>query len=511
MKLPTRAAAFLILVFRTTSQVFLQLIVCGGFILSPALLLADTLAAPGDLQLRNDLQLLNDTGAINIPLTAWPVALGDVDNALRSIDSEKLGQSQQQALDRLRDRLSVELELDTIDYLFGAAAAQGPRVIRSFEDTPRADAEAYAQLSWVGERFVMKLAATYADNPADGDEIRPDGTYLGIALGNWMLTAGWQDRWFGPGRDGSLILSNNARPSPGLAIQRGLSTPFKTKWLSWIGPWTMTSFMTVLDDDRAVNDTWLFGLRGSFRPLAGLEIGISRTAQWCGDDRPCDLSTFADLLLGNDNKGVNVDPDDEPGNQLGGFDMRWSLPRNIPAAVYMQWIGEDGRGGGGKVGSWLRQAGVEHWGTIGDASYRMHFELSDTQCREGGFGFSDEKPNCAYEHHIYRTGYRYKGRALAHAADADSLSYSIGSTLVQPDGHTWSATLRHVEINRVGLPDARHTLSAVPRDLTDVLLTHSRVTALGRFYLGIGYNRQEDAVGGDSTSDFEAFVRWTSR
>ena len=72
-----------------------------------------------------------------------------------------------------------------------------------------------------------------------------------------------------------------------------------------MGPWTFTTFMDLLDDERYVNDALLFGVRGSFRPpRTGLEIGISRAAQWCGDGRPCDLSTFFDLLVGNDNKGV---------------------------------------------------------------------------------------------------------------------------------------------------------------------------------------------------------------
>jgi hypothetical protein len=327
-----------------------------------------------------------------------------------------------------------------------------------------------------------------------------------------LLTAGWQDRWFGPGRDGSLILSNNARPSPGVAIQRRQSIPFTSKWLSWIGPWTLTSFMTVLDDERVVEDTWLFGLRGSMRPLPGFEFGISRTAQWCGEGRPCELSTFVDLLLGNDNQGVNVNPEDEPGNQLGGFDMRWSLPAGIPLALYLQWIGEDGRsGGGGKVGSWLRQVGVEYWGMLGSSRFRTHFELTDSMCREGGYGFSDEKPNCAYEHYIYRTGYRYKGRSLAHPADGDSLSYSVGATLVQAEGHSWNATLRYVEINRVGVPDDRHSLSPTPQRLADVLLTHRRETGFGLLDFGLGYQHLDDELSGNTDGDVEAFVRWTSR
>ena len=473
--------------------------------------LAEPLAAPGDMRLRHDLQLLNDSGVINIPLTAWPVSLGDVHNAINGVDGTDLNESNQLALLRVRQRLSWELDINSVDFVFGISGSSEPRVIRTFENTPRAEGEATAKLAWVGERFAINLAATYVSNPFDGDDFRPDGTYVGAALGNWMVTAGWQERWFGPGNDGSLILSNNERPTPGIAIQRNNSTPFETKWLSWMGPWTLTSFMTQLDDERVVNDAWLFGVRGSIRPVSGLEIGISRTAQWCGDDRPCDFSTFVDLLLGNDNRGVNVDPADEPGNQLGGFDIRWALPKQIPVALYMQWIGEDGRGGGGAIGSWLRQLGLEYWGTIGDLSHRTHFEVSDSMCQEGGFGSSDNKPNCAYEHGIYQTGYRYNNRPIGHGADGDTLSYSIGSTLVQSAGHTWNATLRYMEINREGLPNPRHTLSPTPQELVDIQLSHERETKYGRFYAGIGYERLDDEVSGTSDSNVTGFIQWSSR
>ena len=191
-------------------------------------------------------------------------------------------------LDRLKERLRRELDVGSVNARVGIAGAYNPRIIRSFENTPRDEGEAKAELSWLGERVTVNLSATYVANPLDDDEFRPDGTYVGVTLGNWMLTAGWQERWWGPGRDGSLILSTNARPMPGIGLQRISSTPFSTKWLRWMGPWTFTSFMNRMDDERVVEDGLLFGMRGSFRPVPGLEIGLSRTAQWCGDGRPCD-------------------------------------------------------------------------------------------------------------------------------------------------------------------------------------------------------------------------------
>jgi len=256
---------------------------CLACLLLPVFAAASPVAPPGDMQLRNDLQLLNDGGVTNIPLTAWPIAFGDVHTALIGTDLRSLSGPIRSAYDRVRDRLRNELDSDTFSIRLGLSGTSNPRIIRTFENTPREEGEVRAELSWIGERFSLNLAAAYTQNPFDGDEIRPDGTYLGVALGNWMVTAGWQERWWGPGRDGSLILSTNARPRPGVTLQRNNSVPYETKWLSWMGPWTFTTFMDVLDDEREVNVGYLacggvFGrrVRGLRSASIGLRSGVVR-------------------------------------------------------------------------------------------------------------------------------------------------------------------------------------------------------------------------------------------
>ena len=472
---------------------------------------ANPLARPGDMLLRHDIRLLVDEGVLNLPMNTWPIPWGDVYDQLSRAPAAALTPESVDAMARLRDRARWELDPSEW-YLTGwASASAEPRVIRTFENTPREEAEAGVAFSWTNSRFTVNLSAAYANDPIDEEEFRPDDTYVGMVLGNWMVTAGWQQRWWGPGNDASSILSSNARPRPGVTLQRNLSTPFKTKWLSWLGPWNLTTFMEYLDDERVIEDPLLWGFRLGFRPLKGLEINVTRTAMWCGEDRPCDLSTFFDLLKGNDNKGQNTTPEEEPGNQLAGYDIRWSLPRDIPVALYMQWTAEDGRPQGVPLGSFLRLVGAEHWGSIGGFAHRSYVEVAETISREGGFGSSDEIPNVAYNHPLYRTGYRYNKRVMGHGIDGDGRSYSIGTTLVDSGNNTWNASLRYMEINIIGLPDIAHSLSPTPQESWDMLFTHERGTRFGRFYFGVGYSQLDDEVSGESTSDATGFIRWSSR
>jgi hypothetical protein len=67
-----------------------------------------------------------------------------------------------------------------------------------------------------------------------------------------------------------------------------------------------------------------------------------------------------------------------------------------------------------------------------------------------------------------------------------------------------------MEINRVGTPDSRHTLTSTPQELVDLQLTHERLTKYGRFHAGIGYGRVDDLEMGTSTSDVSGFIQWSS-
>jgi hypothetical protein len=344
------------------------------------------------------------------------------------------------------------------------------------------------------------LQATVVSSPDDRKKVRPDGSYFGLNVGNFMVSAGYMERWWGPGWDGNLILSTNARPIPSLTIERNYTDPFKTPWLSWLGHWRASIAVGEAEThDVALPNVRFLALRANFKPRPWLEFGLTRTAQWCGGDRPCDLETFTDLLIGRDNQTSEGAPTlEQPGNQMAGYDMRLRSPwKPLPLAFYTQWIGEDEAGG--LPSRFLGQFGLETWGASTHFNWRLRAEFADTTC-----AFTRENPyyGCAYRSGIYPQGYKYRGRVIGHSMDNDSRMYSVGGLFTRPSGESISLTIRHVELNRDG---GVHAIVSVPLDLENVELRYSRELLWGRFSAGIGY---DDMVVGQNSSRVHGSLSW---
>jgi len=482
-------------------------LVCAGLPLVSLSAVAGPTVTAGDSTLRHDIQLLADYGVIRGPVSTWPLAWGPILDDIHNYDGDTSNVAVADAISRLRMRAQWATRQYDLKYEAHASAAEKPMRIRGYENTPRGNTELGGKLSWTGETVTIGLAAQVVDESLDDDSVRADGSIIGAALGNWLLSVNTLDRWWGPGWDGSIILSNNARPMPAISLDRNFTDAFRTRWLSWLGPWDLNVMMGQLEQDRVIPDALFFGMRFTFRPLRSLEIGLSRTAQWCGDGRPCDASTFADLLLGQDNRGDDgLDSSTEPGNQLAGLDFRWSARLSgIHGAFYGQLIGEDEAGG--FPSRYLGQFGVEASGLWrNEWSWRLFGEFAGTSCQ---FYESSERFNCGYNHGVYQTGYRYKRRSIGHGADNDARVLSAGFLIVDSQEREWRLLLRSADLNRGGSPDPGNTLTATPLDLLSFDLSHSRAFEFGILEAGIGHEERE-AVSGISRGDTRYYLQWRS-
>ncbi|NND55484.1 MAG: capsule assembly Wzi family protein, partial [Gammaproteobacteria bacterium] len=276
----------------------------------------------GDERLRSDIQLLADAGVVKGPVSTWPLSWEDIVYDADAVAELRPWQSA--ALARVKAAAETARGGFDADYTAHASVANNPVQFRGFSDTPREDAEIGGGIAYASERVAINLQVGWASDPVDDKEARIDGSYATVALGNWLLSASAQERWWGPGWSNSLIYSSNARPVPSISFDRNLTTPFSSRWLSWLGNWDLSMQVGHLENDRAIPEALLYTLRVTARPTRGLEVGISRSAQLCGETRTCGLKTWGRMLLGKDNRDDNVSRRDEPGNQLGGWDIRWS-------------------------------------------------------------------------------------------------------------------------------------------------------------------------------------------
>jgi len=471
--------------------------------------LASPFIAAGDTALRADIQRLADYGVITGPTTTWPLAwapiLADV-NAYDIVDGTPTDILD--ALARVRDRGIRDTRSGEPFFHSRVSGAEKPKRIRSFEDTPRGRAELGAGFTYTADWFTASINGQVLDVTGDEEEVRVDRSVIAASIGNWSIGINTLERWWGPGWDGSLILSNNARPIPAISIDRTSTDAFETRWLSWIGPWDLSVHFGQFESDRFVPDARLFAMRFAFRPIRSLEIGLSRAAQWCGEGRPCDLETFGDLFFGRDNLGDDgITEETEPGNQLAGFDFRWSGQLfDVPVAAYGQFIGEDEAGG--FPSRYLGQVGIEGTGAFRERwSYRWFAEVADPTCQ---FYESTKRFNCAYNNAIYETGFRYRGRAVGHAAENDARLVSLGIIALDSEETEWAATLRIGELNRGGEPDDRNTLTPTAQDVVSIDIRHARTFRFGEVTAGIGLESIDDTASGQSDDDFRFFLQWRS-
>lgn len=462
---------------------------------------ADPWLAPGDEGLRSDIQLLADTGVLRGPVTTWPLSWPDIARDVQGASETNLDEAAAAALMRVR-RLSREASSTGFAGLgIRARGTNQPATSRGFAEAPREDGELAMRASWLTNHFAINLQGSAVASPDDEQQFRADGSYLGVNVGNFMISAGFMERWWGPGWDGSLILSTNARPIPSLTLERNYTDPFKSKWLSWIGPWRASIAVGETEgSDVAVPDVKFLAMRVNFKPRPWLEFGLTRTAQFCGGDRPCDWDTFKDVLFGRDNIEEGQDPSEEPGNQMAGYDMRLRSPwKALPVAFYTQWIGEDEAGG--LPSKFIGQFGLEFWGASPLGGYRLRTEYADTACV-----FTSEAPefNCAYRHHLYPQGYAYRGRVIGHSLDNDSRLLTVAGILTRTNGDVLSIELRHARLNRDG--SGTHAISEVPTDLDNVELRYSKVFGIGKVSIGLGYDDWSTAP--DGASDVRGSLSW---
>ncbi|MEY2686063.1 MAG: hypothetical protein RL375_261 [Pseudomonadota bacterium] len=375
---------------------------------------------------RHALTLLADQADLPLTLTQWPLPAAAVSEALQA-----LPRNLSPALERARDIVQADLRR--------AGAARVDLRLRPRADTLVGFGDNYAPASSLafgsaalgpgrGSPVTAQVGLRIEADPGapaqrrSGARARLDDSAVVTGALGVNLQAWTRQTWWSPGWRSSLILGNNAPALSGVSLQRAAGGVSPSPWLSWLGPWNLEAFVAQQEGDAAPAYAWLVGQRLTLRPWTGVELGLSRTAQWGGRGRDQSASSFLHMLTGT---GTNADTQaqqaTDPGNQLAGFDLRARCPAGWNCAGYLQLIGEDMAGI--TPSRFLSLYGLETWSSDGQRRYTV--EYADSACEST----PDAKRTvgCAYRNGQYPNGYASAGRWLgaSQGPDARLLSFSL--------------------------------------------------------------------------------------
>ncbi len=231
----------------------------------------------------------------------------------------------------------------------------------------------------------------------------------------FALQAGKLSAWYGPGRRGALILTNNAAPYPGVRVHNTEPIPM-TGWFSFLGNLQYDVFVARMEKKPRYSHSKLVGTRLAARPKPWLEIGITRIMHYGGDGRSNGVSEFLTAYGGNN------DPSDRS-NTLAGYDITLTLPfPSQPVQAYWDRAGEGDNRLLGTGFPWPSQ-----WGNIlglyfpsvaGISRLDLRAEYADTYS-----GYA--RTATWYDHSAY--DHKYRGNVLGHPMGGGSRDWFVGS------------------------------------------------------------------------------------
>ena len=400
-------------------------------------------AEVGDAQLRSDLNILAAAGVTDNITTQWPIPWAGLLDRLN--DSDKLDVQPayiRAAAKRVLAKANKALDIQGVRFTETIDGTNLPNVVYGFDGLGRQ----YGQEQISGE-FVdgstagrLSLGGRTLSQPRDKQRLVLDDSYVAQRIGNAIIYGGYVTHWWGPGWISALQLSNNARPFPQIGISRLDTSAFRTPWLSWLGPWQLEFFAGLLDGPRKIQHTFYDGLRLTFNPMPGLELGLSRTDELCGSGRPCNpIQSYFNL------QNSNTNPDTT--NDEFQMDARYTnVIHSVPFEIYTAVMNEDGPNPiVHSVSS--HQVGASVWIPLGSNVARLTAEFTDSVPTIDIFSFGSYFYGDTYNDYKYTDGMRYRGRTLGFSLDSDSQLISLQASTVNSYGVTYTLTLDHAYIS----------------------------------------------------------------
>ena len=169
------------------------------------------------------------------------------------------------------------------------------------------------------------------------DRIRLLDSYVTWNFDNWQLSFGKQSLWWGPGQNGAMLMSDNAVPVTMARLDRTQPLPMPG-FLKFLGPMRLQTFVGRLTGQQfehvennyfgtysqpLSDQPYLMGQKISFKMTPNLEIGVTRTSVFGGEEFPITPSRLWSVFFqpSNSNSAAH-----DPGDRRTGFDFSYRIP-----------------------------------------------------------------------------------------------------------------------------------------------------------------------------------------
>jgi hypothetical protein len=282
-----------------------------------------------------------------------------------------------------------------------------------------------ARLSALAREEANPFVSAHASAAAFFGESGDDGTRVGeTAIESGIPSAALQigkiATWYGPGRLGALIFTNNAQSYPGVRLHNPVPIAVPG-FFSFLGNAQYDLFLARLESDRPIASPLLFGMRLAARPSRFLELGLSRSMIYGGKGHDSGTSAWWDAF-----KGENTNDPGDKGlvNQIAGFDVTLTLPSpSQPVQAYLEMAGEDQAHLLGTStpfpSKFAYVTGVFLPALFGNAAHDLRVEWARNHWRGNGPAW--------YVHSVSGEGYAhfYRNRVLGHPMGTDAQNLSV--------------------------------------------------------------------------------------
>ncbi len=400
--------------------------------------LASPWAEIGDGGLRSDIEILAAAGVIPDLTSQWPLPWTSISHVLSAASLSGQPDWVQGAAQRVMEAAHRQTQ-DGMQAAVLADLTNRTSVVHDFDGLGRGQGQAQFVLDYNAQSFSGRLALGAFTPNFSGARAIGDESFVAAKLGGALVYAGALSHWWGPGWISALSLSNNAPPMPQIGIERLDSTASNWPVLEWLGPWQAEFFVGLLDGPRIDKHTLFSALRLTVNPAPGLQIGLARTQEFCGEHHVCNpLRGYFDLR--NDPTHTDIT------NDQGLIDVAYTTEvAGLPVSAYLQLMNEDS--------SPFTHSGTSHlfgaslWRMLAGNMVRFSLEYSDSVATTDIFSFGDVMPGFSYNNFTYLDGMRYRGRTLGFSLDSDSRLVSLQMAWNDPQGRFYQISLHHAAIS----------------------------------------------------------------